>query len=107
MKFSMMMDSLLITKAQISMKRNDQRIKHNDHCDYVYLTDIPSNADVDEAFICFAQTVCKNIEYFNSVENYFSEVQFLLDPKKRFWTLKFRFDNFRLDEEYEIDTESA
>lgn len=52
MKFGMVRNSFLITKAQDSLKRNDKRIQHNDHGDYVYLTDIPSDADVDEIFVC-------------------------------------------------------
>lgn len=31
----------------------------------------------------------------------------LLNDKSGFWTLSFRFDNFILDKEYEIDTESV
>lgn len=107
MKFNMVRESLLITKAQDSLKRNDQRIRHSDHCDYTYLTDIPSSGDVDEAFSYFAATVCKDIEYFTSISDYFSEVQFLLDDKRKFWTMKFRFDKYRLGEEYNLDTESA
>ena len=58
-------------------------------------------------FVCFAMTVCKKIEHFTSISDYFSEVQFLLDDKTDFWTIKFRFDKFRLDKEYNLDTESA
>lgn len=78
MKFSMVRNSLLILKAQDSLKRNDQRIRYSDHCDYTCLTNIPSSGDIDEAFSYFAATMCKDIEYFTSISDYFSEVQFCL-----------------------------
>lgn len=106
MKFNMVRDSVLVTKAQASLKRNDQHIQHADHCDYVFLTNIPSSGDIDEAFSYFAATMCKDIEYFTSISDYFSEVQFFLDDKKGFWAFRFRFDEFRLEREYEVDTES-
>lgn len=40
-----------------------------------------------------------------STDDYFSEIQLLLDDTTDFWTFRFRFDNFILDKEYEIDTE--
>lgn len=98
MKFGMVRDSLLITRAQNGWKRRDQRKKYEDHCDYVYLTDIPFSGDVDEAFDYFAATVCNDDV---------SEVQFLLNDKTDHWTFRFRFEGVELEKEYEIDTESG
>lgn len=113
MKFSMIRESLDRVREQISDKRNDQRIIHEPHVDYVFLTNIPSSVDfdgIDEAFDCFALKICKTINEkitdITSTYSYFSYVHLHL-AASGFWTFRFRFDNFRLDDEYEIDTESA
>ncbi len=110
MKYKLIRESTLHLWEQDSKKWNDQRIRRGDHYDYVYLTDIPSSVgfdEADEAFVSFAQKVCNSIEHFTSISDYFSEIQILIDDKTGYCTFRFRFDKFDLDEEYEIDTESA
>lgn len=110
MKFKMIRKTLQYSRKQGSLKRRDKHIKHEDHFDYVYLTDIPSSIeldDVDDAFDCFCRMIFAKIreEDCYSTDDYFSEIQLLLDDTTDFWTFRFRFDNFILDKEYEIDTE--
>ena len=107
MKFNMVRKMLDRTREQVSDKRNDQRIVHKTHVDYIYLTNIPASVgfdDIDDAFDCFAFEVCANIEYFTSISSYFSDVHTVLDDTKKFWTFRFRFDEYKLEEEYEIET---
>lgn len=110
MKFDMVRKSLDRAREQVSDKKNDQHIKHFKHVDYVYLTNIPSSVDfdeIDEAFDSFALKIGKRIEHFTQISSYFADVHLTLDDATDFWTFRFRFDKFRLEKDYTIDTDAV
>lgn len=110
MKFSMLRKDFHFKRKQGSLKRRDQHIRHEDHGDYTYLTNIP-DIDLDavnEAFDCFCRLIFGKIkdEERYSTDDYFTEIDLHLDDATGNWTFNFRFDEFVLAKEYEIDTDA-
>lgn len=102
--------TFFFSRAQRGWKSRDQRPKHEDHCDYTYLTDIPSSISLDEvndAFDLFCDIINSKAMKKYKCTSDFTEIQLHRDPKTAFWTFKFRYDLYLLDDEYEIDTDTA
>lgn len=110
MKFNMLRNGIDIIVEQDDYKKQDRRKIHKTHSNYVFLSNIPESAtdeELLEAFNCFALKMGKGIKYFTRVSDYFCDLHFKLDDKAEFWTIEFRFDEFRLGKEYEIDTDAV
>lgn len=85
--------TFVMAQSRSSQKGTAKRVQH---CDYVYVTDLPTNTGFSTA-----DSLIDELEFVTDTEVY--NIQLVLDDMTAHWTLRFSSLDDSLETEYELE----